>query len=191
MLLDSMIFTRVSLNLILVVDVPLAPPAVTPNEGAIIVAVEKSAEEIVKEEVEKSQTPVPKELNAFCILYFCLEDPYHNHTLEFISHAFAHYPDREYCVVTAPTSSVEIAQLPVIQPSLGSGQSHCLYVVNKFSVSQVSTVRYFNSMADLSIIQELISGIPNEISIMEKISQSNGQIPSNDNELSPGIINLI
>jgi hypothetical protein len=60
------------------------------------------------------------EPNAFCIRLFYMDDPYHNYVLEVIKQAFKHFPDRDYCIVTVPSSSVAIGPFPIIQSKLGS-----------------------------------------------------------------------
>ncbi|KAJ3221864.1 hypothetical protein HK099_003010 [Clydaea vesicula] len=117
---------------------------------------------------EKStpQTPLEKtEPNAFCIRLFYLEEPYHDLILEVIKSAFNHFSDRDYCVLTMPTIASELGRLSLVQSKLGKTENHCLYVINRFTLSESIVVRMADN-CDLKSIKNLVSGMPIEQQIL-------------------------
>jgi len=120
--------------------------------------------------IEKGSEP-PRGLNVFCVRLFCIEEPYQNNVLEVIKQAFNHFPDRDYCVITVPTAAVEIGHFPVIQTRIGKPESECLYVMNRFALSEPISVRKTDLKTDLGGVKNLITGMPNEAEIIQNYKQ--------------------
>jgi hypothetical protein len=106
------------------------------------------------------------EPNAFCIRLFYMDEPYHNYVLEVIKQAFKHFPDREYCIATVPSSSVAIGPFPIIQSKLGSTDRECLYIINRFALSEPIVVSKTVVSTDIKDVRNLTAGLVNSHSIL-------------------------
>ena len=50
--------------------------------------------------------------NAFAVTLFCLDGFFASRAADFLPHAFAKFPDRDYCVLTVPSSAPECSSAP-------------------------------------------------------------------------------
>ena len=74
------------------------------------------------------------ESNCFAITLFCLDDESSSRSIDFLPHAFRSFPDKDYCILTVPSSASETPLLSHFNPvrsKSGSTFSHCLYVLHK------------------------------------------------------------
>jgi len=74
--------------------------------------------------------------NAFAVTLFCVEGALACRSGDFLPHAFARYPDRDYCVVTVPTTVLQEPALvrglfTAAAPRPGTAYSHTLFVVHR------------------------------------------------------------
>lgn len=139
---------------------------------------------------KKQETQLELGKNAFCIRLLYLEEPYHNNVLEVIKQTFNHFPDRDYCVVTVPTSAVEIVNLPVIQTKLGQTDNECLYVMNRFALTEPIFIRKSDYKNDLEGVKNLLTGLPYEQEILRnfKLDQLENLTLKPINEISANIM---
>ncbi|KAJ1565053.1 hypothetical protein HK096_004834 [Nowakowskiella sp. JEL0078] len=122
---------------------------------------EKSGEQVI----QNSTFVPPKEIiqpNTFCISLFCIEDMFANQAQEFIKAAFGLFPDRDYCVVTVPTTSPEIPLLrnfSLVQPQ-----------PNKDVGDKPMKIRKADK-TDFGAIESLLHGLNNELETLTELKQ--------------------
>ena len=111
---------------VLAIDTMLPPPsaasAVAPQPSPV-------TKQMSKEELLESCEP-----NAFAVTLFCLDGSLDSRSMDFLPHAFNEFPDRDYCVLTVPTTTSEsalLAHFTAVTPKEGSTFSHCLYVLHR------------------------------------------------------------
>ncbi|KAJ3411300.1 hypothetical protein HDV05_002404 [Chytridiales sp. JEL 0842] len=112
--------------------------------------------------------------NIFCISLLCIEDAYANQAIEFVRAAFALFPDRDYCVVTVPTTLPEIPLLrsyTAVPSKPGKSVSHCLYILHRAGIAEILTVRR-SKEEDTSSVADLVKGLRIESDIMSKFRDS-------------------
>ena len=89
---------------------------------------------VVSSKADLADTLATAEPNAFSITLFCLDNYFESRSSDFLPHAFNSFKDRDYCILTVPSSASESPLLknfvPVTAKS-GSTFSHCLYVLHK------------------------------------------------------------
>ncbi|KAJ8603908.1 hypothetical protein CTAYLR_009707 [Chrysophaeum taylorii] len=81
---------------------------------------------------EKSNVRLP---NAFAITLFCLDREHESRASDFLAPMFALYPERDYCIFTAPPSvrsdSHLLRNFTPVPPRFGSTFTHALYVLHR------------------------------------------------------------
>jgi len=93
--------------------------------------------------------------NAFAITLFCLDEAHASRSIDFLSYAFEQFPDKEYCLLTLPSTSPPISILrnfTVVQPKPGSTFSHVLYLLHRDtpqSAAHLSLTRYTSNFFPL------------------------------------------
>mmetsp|Transcript_12238 Transcript_12238/g.25072 ORF Transcript_12238/g.25072 Transcript_12238/m.25072 type:complete len:1447 (+) Transcript_12238:1-4341(+) len=103
---------------------------------------------VVSSKADLADTLATAEPNAFSITLFCLDNYFESRSMDFLPHAFSQFEDRDYCILTVPSSASESPLLknfvPVTAKS-GSTFSHCLYVLHKdalFAKDYMKVERY-------------------------------------------------
>ncbi|GMI01226.1 hypothetical protein TrST_g7007 [Triparma strigata] len=84
--------------------------------------------------IDLEETLAEAESNCFAITLFCLDTESGSRSIDFLPHAFRAFPDRDYCILTVPSSASETPLLSSFSPvrsKSGSTFSHCLYVLHK------------------------------------------------------------
>ncbi|KAJ3327302.1 hypothetical protein HDU76_012035 [Blyttiomyces sp. JEL0837] len=113
--------------------------------------------------------------NVFCISLLCIEDNFANQAIEFVKAAFTLFPDRDYCVVTVPTTLPEIPLLrnfTAVYPKSGRiTSSHCLYLLNRFGVGELVTIKRAKN-ADTVAVADLVQGLKVEGELMRRFRDS-------------------
>ncbi|CAM9941239.1 unnamed protein product, partial [Phaeothamnion confervicola] len=85
--------------------------------------------------------------NAFAVTLFCLEESLESRSADVLPHAFAAFPDRDYCVVTVPAVATAAAVGPLLRgfspvpPRPGSTFSHVLYVLHRDCLAAWTALR--------------------------------------------------
>ncbi|KAJ3258818.1 hypothetical protein HK104_006968, partial [Borealophlyctis nickersoniae] len=116
-----------------------------------------------------------------------MSDAYASQAIDFIRAAFPLFPDRDYCVVTVPTTAPEI---PLLRGFVQVGQkpgktaSHCLYVINRFGLQDAVTVRLAQP-SDLPDVENIVYGLPNEQEILASFKLSITKSPDTDGDNPP------
>ncbi|KAI9146138.1 hypothetical protein BKA69DRAFT_1121292 [Paraphysoderma sedebokerense] len=135
------------------------------------------AVKIVAEKIQKEENIVESN-NAFCISLFCIEDFATAQSVEFLKPAFALFPEKDYCLITVPTTYPEIPLLQKfisVLPKPGQCPAHSLYIVNRHAFLDPISVRVGTTM-DISAIQEMIQGIENEGDILALLRECDVEI---------------
>ncbi|GMH79437.1 hypothetical protein TL16_g08145 [Triparma laevis f. inornata] len=84
--------------------------------------------------IDLDETLAEAESNCFAITLFCLDEGSGSRSIDFLPHAFRAFPDKDYCILTVPSSASETPLLSSFNPvrsKSGSTFSHCLYVLHK------------------------------------------------------------
>ena len=74
------------------------------------------------------------ECNAFAVTLFCLDEVHDSRACDFLEHAFAQFPERDYCLLTLPPTSPEsvlLSSFSQVPPRATSAFSHVLYIVHR------------------------------------------------------------
>lgn len=73
--------------------------------------------------------------NAIAVTLFCLDEAHRSRAIDFLRPMFALFPDREYCILTAPSDvrsdSHFLRTFVVVPPKLGSTFSHTLFLLHR------------------------------------------------------------
>lgn len=76
--------------------------------------------------------------NCFAITLFCMDDRYEYGSMDLLVNAFAAFPDKDFCLLTLPTTSPEpgfLGYFTFIPPKPKSTFTHVLYLLHRDTVS--------------------------------------------------------
>ena len=133
---------------------------------------------VVSSKADLADTLATAEPNAFSITLFCLDNYFESRSMDFLPHAFGMFEDRDYCILTVPSSASESPLLkhfvPVTAKS-GSTFSHCLYVLHKdalFAKDFMKVERYVETKFGSSIPRLIKSMGSGGAKVKEEIEKS-------------------
>lgn len=132
---------------------------------------DKEAEEPEPEEVEE----VPKIDNCFAITLFCLDEGFEARSLAFLEPAFDLFPEKEYCVITLPTTAQEphlLSHFTQVPPLPTSTLGHVMYLLHRDSVSENEVSLKWITPGDLEAVCMLYEGAPNAAAIEATLNES-------------------
>ncbi|KAJ3038149.1 hypothetical protein HDV00_000949 [Rhizophlyctis rosea] len=118
---------------------------------------------------EQEEQPKKASPNSFCITMFSMQEEFATQAVEFLRAAFPLFPDRDYCVVTVPTG---VGEMPLLRgfvackEKAGRTASHCLYVANRFGISDPPPTIRLSLPEDLPLVDNLVTGMDIELEIM-------------------------
>ncbi|KAJ3210795.1 hypothetical protein HDU67_005006 [Dinochytrium kinnereticum] len=104
--------------------------------------------------------------NVFCISLLCIDDHYANQAIEFVKAAFALFGDKDYCVVTVPTTVPEIPLLRSfipVQPRAGK--------IPSYGIGETISVRKGRAR-DTENVGDLVKGLAIEAELLRKFKDS-------------------
>jgi len=91
--------------------------------------------EVQEEEEEEEANPHAGEPNAFSVTLFCIDGKFESRAADFLPHAFRAFPDREYCILTVPSTLLSepalVRGFSAAAPLPGTSFSHSLFVVHR------------------------------------------------------------
>lgn len=111
----------------------------------------------IAEEKPEDEEEVEVPCNAFAVTLFCLDEMYESRAVDFLEHAFAQFPDREYCLLTLPPTSAEssiLSHFVQVPPRPGCAFSHVLYLVNRSAL-------LVNTVGDISVRRAGLKDVKN------------------------------
>lgn len=84
--------------------------------------------------LSKNEAEVDVIPNAFLITLFCIDAVYESRSCDFLAHAFAAFPEKEYCVISFPPDMIEpfiLHEFNLIPSKPGTTFSHVLYLLHR------------------------------------------------------------
>ncbi|KAI9197169.1 uncharacterized protein BJ171DRAFT_585964 [Polychytrium aggregatum] len=105
--------------------------------------------------------------NIICINLFYIEPPFANQAIEFIKFAFSMFPERDYCVITIPTTAPELTLLKsfvFIPHRYGK-------IASRYGIGDPVSVR-LPAQADVTHIYGLLEGLRNESEVIAAFAES-------------------
>jgi len=120
-------------------------------------------------------------LNAFCVSVFCMDDSFESRSADFLTAAFAAFPDRQYCVLTLPHTTAEFSLVNAFTqaealPSSSFG--HMLYLFHRDALGGARSlaVRPAN-VIDSKAVSDLVSELSEYESIKRSFDEATGPPP--------------
>jgi hypothetical protein len=113
--------------------------------------------------------------NVFAVTLFCLSEVLESRSRDFLSRAFAEYPDLEYCILTLPHTAAEfpLLKLFTLVPALPTSTlDHVLYLVHRDSLSQDLEVRPALPV-DRAGLLKLLAGVETREEVMRAVYEHN------------------
>lgn len=149
----------------------LRPPEDVRDEAAAATDAAAAAED------EGDDQPTP---NAFAVTLFCLDELFDSRAADFLDHAFAAFPDRDYCLLTLPHASPEtplLGRFALASPKPSSTFSHVLYLAHRASMlaPRYVTVRRADASDRLGL-SSLLSGVESQNAIMAAVTRADEEL---------------
>lgn len=104
---------------------------------------------------------------------FCIDEEYETQTLDFMSEAFAQFPDKDFCVLTMPHTCSEISllsQFTRVAPKPSCQLPQELYVMHRFALFEDITVSEITS-DDRTGLENLLKGVENDALILADLDR--------------------
>ena len=118
--------------------------------------------------------------NAFSITLFCVDEAFECRSQDFLHHAFATFPDREYCVLTLPHTCAETPLLSKFTRAAAATDStfeHVLYVANRASLLAPGELVVRRALpTDRTPLLDLVSELPAGPSVLAAAAGAEEQL---------------
>ncbi|XP_040285627.1 cilia- and flagella-associated protein 61 [Bufo bufo] len=136
----------------------------------------KTPETPSTEEERQPFRPVYKgDVTAFCIQLFCIDEKHETRSIDFLSHVFGLFPDKEFCIITVPHLTPEF---PLLQSFVRAVPlSTCtlpqeLYIFHRAGLINLLQVRAAKS-SDVPAVEKLIESLHLRKSILDDLKVYN------------------
>ncbi|XP_071996729.1 cilia- and flagella-associated protein 61 isoform X2 [Engystomops pustulosus] len=120
--------------------------------------------------------PVYKgDVTAFCIQLFCIDEKHETRSIDFLSHVFSLFPDKDFCIITVPHLTPEF---PLLQSFVRAvPRSTCtlpqeLYIFHRAGLINFLQVRAAKS-SDVPAVETLIESLQLHDSILDDLKTYN------------------
>lgn len=149
-------------------------------EASGVTAAQAAAEKARKEAEEFAAAERARALidtsadNVFAVTMFCLAPAYEKRAVDFLQPMFQVFPDRNFCVLTAPHLAPESpiqSYFTRVAPLPGSTFAHSMYLLNSAAVQPQIVVRRAVP-ADLPAMLQLTAGMSSASSIQEQLRRA-------------------
>ncbi|KAM4041905.1 cilia- and flagella-associated protein 61 isoform 2-T2 [Anomaloglossus baeobatrachus] len=141
-------------------------------DGAIESVISKTPE-IPSPEAERQpfRTVYKGDVTAFCIQLFCIDEKHETRSIDFLSHVFQLFPDKDFCIITVPHLTPEF---PLLQSFVRAVPlSTCtlpqeLYIFHRAGLINLLQVRPAKS-SDVTSVKNLIDNLHVHESILDDL----------------------